>query len=86
MQSKATAKHTENNILDSTGTKYLNLEISRRLMREAEGRAHELFSNLSIELFRFLGIVQECIFLNFGFLGFNGLSRVVRTSYLYYYS
>ena len=62
MQNKATTKHTGNNIFDSTGTKYFNLEISERFMCSAFDFAHELFRNLSIEIFRFPGIVQECIF------------------------
>ena len=62
MKSKATTKHTGNIILDLTGTKYFNLETSKRFMCSAFGLAHELFTNLSIEIIRFPGIVQECIF------------------------
>ena len=61
MQSKLKTKHTGNNIVDSTGTKYFNLEISKGFMCSTFGLAHELFRNLSIEIFRFSGIVQECI-------------------------
>ena len=40
--------------LDDTGkTEYFNREISKKFMREAEGRAHEFFlRNFEIEIFR----------------------------------
>ena len=39
-------------------------------MCSAFGLAHELFRNLSIEIFRFPGIVQECIALRYGAMQF----------------
>ena len=48
-----TAISMGHDFLGQTGkTEYFNREISKKFMRKAEGRAHESFRNLEIEIFR----------------------------------